>query len=59
MMLADMGADVVKLEEPQHGDELRWVGRYPRRAQHDEDYFNASNRSKRSIALNFDMSPGQ
>jgi hypothetical protein len=50
MMLADMGADVVKLEEPQHGDELRWVGRYPGRAQHDEDYFNASNRSKRSIA---------
>lgn len=52
MMLADMGADVVKLEEPLYGDELRWVGRYPGRAQHDEDYFNASNRSKRGIALN-------
>jgi len=52
MMLADMGADVVKLEEPLKGDELRWVGRYRGRGPHDEDYFNASNRSKRSIGLN-------
>lgn len=52
MMLADMGADVVKIEEPLKGDELRWVGRYSGRALHDEDYFNASNRSKRSIGLN-------
>ncbi len=52
MMLADMGADVVKIEEPARGDELRWVGRYRGRAPHDEDYFNASNRSKRSIGLN-------
>lgn len=51
MMLADLGADVIKIEEPQHGDELRWVGRYKGRAQHDEDYFYASNRSKRSVAL--------
>lgn len=52
MMLADLGADVVKLEEPEHGDELRWVGRYQGRAPNDEDYFYASNRSKRSIAIN-------
>lgn len=51
MMLADLGADVIKIEEPKHGDELRWVGRYKERAQHDEDYFYASNRSKRSVAL--------
>jgi len=51
MMLADMGADVIKIEEPKHGDELRWVGRYKGRKQHDEDYFYASNRSKRSVAL--------
>jgi crotonobetainyl-CoA:carnitine CoA-transferase CaiB-like acyl-CoA transferase len=51
LMLADMGADVVKLEEPLHGDELRWVGRYRGRAEHDEDYFYASNRSKRSLTL--------
>lgn len=52
MMLADLGADVVKLEEPEHGDELRWVGRYKGRGPNDQDYFYASNRSKRSIALN-------
>lgn len=51
MMLADLGADVIKIEEPKHGDELRWVGRYKGRAQYDEDYFYASNRSKRSVAL--------
>jgi crotonobetainyl-CoA:carnitine CoA-transferase CaiB-like acyl-CoA transferase len=49
-MLADMGADVVKVERSDHGDDLRTVGRYPGREQH-EDYFNANNRSKRSIAL--------
>ncbi|MEK6593259.1 MAG: CoA transferase [Pseudomonadota bacterium] len=52
MMLADLGADVIKIEEPSHGDELRWVGRYQGRAPHDEDYFYASNRSKRSVGLN-------
>jgi len=52
MMLADLGADVIKIEEPRHGDELRWVGRYKGRAAHDEDYFYASNRSKRSVGLN-------
>lgn len=50
-MLADMGADVVKVEEPLHGDELRWIRYKGREAKH-EDYFNASNRSKRSITLN-------
>lgn len=51
MMLADMGADVVKVEEPLHGDEMRSIV-YQGRANHDQDYFNANNRSKRSIALN-------
>lgn len=49
-MLADMGADVLKLERAGHGDDLRSVGRYPGREGH-EDYFNAVNRSKRSLAL--------
>jgi len=50
-MLADMGADVVKLEEPIIGDDLR--GRkYKGRSPQHEDYFNANNRSKRSITLN-------
>ncbi len=51
MMLADMGADIVKIEEHLRGDEMRWI-KYKGRAEYDEDYFNASNRSKRSITLN-------
>jgi crotonobetainyl-CoA:carnitine CoA-transferase CaiB-like acyl-CoA transferase len=50
MMLANLGAEVVKIEVPGRGDDLRLVGRYPGRERH-EDYFNAANNSKKSIAL--------
>lgn len=50
MMLADMGADVVKIERPGHGDDLRRTVPYKGRENH-QDYFNALNRSKRSVAL--------
>ena len=50
MMLADMGADVVKVERPGEGDDLRHIGRYPGREKH-EDYFYTINRRKRSITL--------
>jgi crotonobetainyl-CoA:carnitine CoA-transferase CaiB-like acyl-CoA transferase len=50
-MLADLGAEVVKIERPDGGDELRSVFRYEGREDH-EDYFNANNRSKKSITLN-------
>lgn len=56
-MLGDMGADVVKIERPGSGDELRGVGRYAHRADH-EDYFNASNRRKRSVIVNLKQSAG-
>jgi crotonobetainyl-CoA:carnitine CoA-transferase CaiB-like acyl-CoA transferase len=51
MMLADMGAEVVKIERPGHGDDLRRTVPYKGRDGH-EDYFNALNRSKKSVALN-------
>jgi crotonobetainyl-CoA:carnitine CoA-transferase CaiB-like acyl-CoA transferase len=51
LMLADMGAEVVKIERPNHGDDLRRTVPYEGRAGH-EDYFNALNRSKKSITLN-------
>ena len=38
-LLANMGAEVVKLEPPDHGDDLRTVGRYAGREQH-EDYLD-------------------
>lgn len=50
LMLADMGAEVVKIERPGHGDDLRRTVPYKGREGH-EDYFNALNRSKKSIAL--------
>jgi crotonobetainyl-CoA:carnitine CoA-transferase CaiB-like acyl-CoA transferase len=50
MMLADMGAEVVKIERPGHGDDLRRTVPYAGRQGH-EDYFNALNRSKKSVAL--------
>ena len=49
-MLADLGADVVKVERPGQGDDLRNTVAYAGRGGH-QDYFNANNRSKRSIAL--------
>jgi CoA:oxalate CoA-transferase len=50
MMLADMGAEVVKIERAGHGDDLRRTVPYRGREGH-EDYFNALNRSKKSVAL--------
>jgi crotonobetainyl-CoA:carnitine CoA-transferase CaiB-like acyl-CoA transferase len=50
LMLADMGAEVVKIERPGHGDDLRRTMPYQDRKGH-EDYFNALNRSKKSVAL--------
>ena len=50
LMLADMGAEVVKIEKPGHGDDLRRTVPYEGRKGH-EDYFHALNRSKKSVAL--------
>ena len=49
MMLGDMGADVVKVEEPSHGDETRsWTPFWNEASTQ----FLAFNRNKRSITLN-------
>lgn len=58
MMLADMGADVVKIEQPGHGDDLRRTVPYRGREGH-QDYFNALNRSKRSVALDLKLPSDQ
>jgi crotonobetainyl-CoA:carnitine CoA-transferase CaiB-like acyl-CoA transferase len=49
MMLADLGAEVIKVEQPGAGDETRGWG--PPFAGADAAYFIAVNRSKRSVAL--------
>src|SRR6202166_2833919 len=53
MMLADMGADVVKIERPNVGDDLRHIGRYPGGAPDDEDYVYRVRCPKRSIVIDF------
>jgi crotonobetainyl-CoA:carnitine CoA-transferase CaiB-like acyl-CoA transferase len=55
LMLADYGADVVKIEQPDHGDESRnWPPFFAGSVSH---YFAAVNRNKRSLAVDL-KSPG-
>jgi len=64
MMLGDLGADVIKIERPEVGDETRgWgppfvgepYGNYPGESA----YFIAANRNKRSITINIQSKEGQ
>ncbi len=56
MLLADMGADVVKVEEPGRGDYMR---SYPPLHDGQSIAFNAINRNKRSITLNLKSEAGR
>lgn len=61
MLLADMGADVVKIEDPAHGDETRhwgppWAGSGPGAMS---AYFLSVNRNKRSLTLNLKRDEGR
>jgi crotonobetainyl-CoA:carnitine CoA-transferase CaiB-like acyl-CoA transferase len=56
-ILADLGADVVKVEQPGKGDETRHWG--PPFIGDDAAYFHAANRGKRSIALDLSSARGQ
>jgi crotonobetainyl-CoA:carnitine CoA-transferase CaiB-like acyl-CoA transferase len=49
MMLGDMGADIIKVEEPGKGDDTR---KWPPFVGGEASYFMSVNRSKRSITLN-------
>src|SRR5216117_542011 len=55
MLLADMGAEVIKIEDPDGGDPMRVMGP-PFLADGESAYFLAINRSKKSVAL--DLTPG-
>src|SRR5262245_35375323 len=56
MLLGDMGADVIKVEEPGAGDDTR--GWAPFIAEGWSSYFLGVNRNKRSLALNLKSSSG-
>lgn len=55
MMLADMGADVIKIEDMNSPDYMRY---YPPYIESESAGFIAVNRSKRSMALNFKTKEG-
>ncbi len=55
LVLADLGADVVKVEEPFGGDHLRWV---PPLVGRQSGYFHALNRNKRSLRLDLKAPQG-
>ena len=57
MVLADLGADVVKVERPGEGDETRSWG--PPYAGDEAAYFLAVNRSKRSLAVDLKQPEGR
>src|SRR5579864_5423911 len=56
LLLADMGADVIKVEEPGTGDYMRWL---PPLIDGQGVAFNALNRNKRSATLNLKADPGR
>jgi crotonobetainyl-CoA:carnitine CoA-transferase CaiB-like acyl-CoA transferase len=56
LLLADMGADVIRVEQPGSGDGMRW---YPPLRDGQSVAFNAVNRNKRSITLNLKAPQGR
>ena len=63
-LLADLGADVIKVEKPESGDDTRqWGPPYLKDLEHKDTseaaYFLAANRGKRSITVDITQAEGQ
>jgi crotonobetainyl-CoA:carnitine CoA-transferase CaiB-like acyl-CoA transferase len=60
-VLADLGAEVVKVESPEGDDTRQWGPPFVANpdGSHDAAYFHATNRGKRSIAVDFRTEPGR
>jgi crotonobetainyl-CoA:carnitine CoA-transferase CaiB-like acyl-CoA transferase len=63
-MLADMGAEVIKVERPIKGDDTRhWGPPFIKPAQNNEPaqsaYYHCANRNKKSIAIDITQTQGQ
>ncbi len=56
MLLADFGADVVKVEDPKVGDYIRW---WPPRMGRNSGFHVVLNRNKRSLTLNLKSTEGK
>jgi crotonobetainyl-CoA:carnitine CoA-transferase CaiB-like acyl-CoA transferase len=57
MVLGDLGAEVIKVEHPERGDDTRDWGM--RIGSTETAYFNSVNRNKRSVCLDLKTSDGQ
>ena len=58
--LADLGADVIKLEAPEGDDTRRWGPPFiEREGDRSAAYFHACNRGKRSVTVDFRTAEGQ
>jgi len=62
-VLADLGADVVKVERPRTGDDTRmwgppWLPQSDTATRRDSAYFSSANRNKRSIAIDLASEAG-
>src|SRR5207253_27720 len=57
MLLADMGARVIKIEHPTRGDDTRHWG--PPFQGGESSYFMSVNRNKESVALDFGAAKGR
>ena len=59
MLLADLGADVIKIEEPGGGDPMRVMGPPFLGPGRESAYFLSINRNKKSVALDLERPEGQ
>src|SRR5690606_23881343 len=62
--LADLGAEVIKVERPGHGDDTRawgppWLPGQEDERSLDSSYYSAANRGKKSITIDITSSEGQ
>jgi crotonobetainyl-CoA:carnitine CoA-transferase CaiB-like acyl-CoA transferase len=58
-MLADLGADVIKIEKPGSGDDTRGFAPPSMPGTTESAYFAGTNRNKRSVTLDLSMPEGQ
>jgi crotonobetainyl-CoA:carnitine CoA-transferase CaiB-like acyl-CoA transferase len=59
MLLADLGAEVIKIEEPRGGDPMRQMGPPFLGPERESAYFLSINRNKKSVALDLGQPEGR
>ncbi|MEG1156723.1 MAG: CaiB/BaiF CoA-transferase family protein, partial [Acinetobacter sp.] len=63
-ILADLGAEVIKIEKPDHGDDTRiwgppWLKNNHQQDTHESAYYLSANRGKHSVAIDLSTPEGQ